>query len=113
MKMDDVIEIKKADPDSQYRLLPCKKCGGDNVAYVHYNGRGGAKWRVECFDCVAPKRHPGCHAHCPEYIAERAKYDFEKAIRDQKKYISDGLTQQAINGVYKAKNAQKHQKGRC
>ena len=23
----------------------------DNVAYVHYNGKGGAKWRVECFDC--------------------------------------------------------------
>lgn len=50
MMMDDVIEIKKADPDSQYRLRPCK-CGSDNVAYVHYNGRGGAKWRVECFDC--------------------------------------------------------------
>ena len=49
--LDDVIEIKKADPDSQYRLRPCKKCKGDNVAYVHYNGRGGAAWRVECFDC--------------------------------------------------------------
>ena len=51
MMLDDVIEIKKPDPDSQYRLLPCKKCKSDNVAYVHYNGRGGAKWRVECFDC--------------------------------------------------------------
>lgn len=51
MMMDDVIEIKKPDPDSQYRLLPCKKCGGDNVAYVHCNGRGGAKWRVTCFNC--------------------------------------------------------------
>lgn len=51
MMLDDVIEIKKADPDSQYRLLTCKKCGGDNVAYVHYNGRGGAAWRVKCFDC--------------------------------------------------------------
>lgn len=51
MMLDDVIEIKKAAPDSQYRLLPCKKCNSDNVAYVHYNGRGGAKWRVECFDC--------------------------------------------------------------
>ena len=51
MSMDDVIEIKKADPDGQYRLLPCPKCKSDNVAYVHYNGRGGAKWRVECFDC--------------------------------------------------------------
>lgn len=51
MKMDDSIEIKKPDPDSQWRLRACKKCGGDNVAYVHYNGRGGAKWRVQCFDC--------------------------------------------------------------
>jgi hypothetical protein len=50
MMLDDVIEIKKPEPDSQYRLLPCK-CKSDNVAYVHYNGRGGAKWRVECFDC--------------------------------------------------------------
>ena len=49
--MDDVIDIKKPYPDSQYRLVPCKKCGSDNAAYVHYNGRGGAKWRVKCFDC--------------------------------------------------------------
>ena len=49
--LDDVIEIKKPDPDSQYRLKPCKKCKGDNVAYEHYNGRGGAAWRVKCFDC--------------------------------------------------------------
>ena len=51
MMLDDVIEIKLPNPDSQYRLLPCKKCKSDNVAYVHYNGRGGAAWRVECFDC--------------------------------------------------------------
>lgn len=51
MKMDDSIEIIKPAPDSQYRLLPCK-CSSDNVAYVHYNGRGGAKWRVQCFDCL-------------------------------------------------------------
>ena len=50
MMLNDVIDIKKPAPDSQYRLLPCK-CGSDNVAYVHYNGKGGAKWRVECFDC--------------------------------------------------------------
>ena len=48
--LDDVIEIKKPDSYSQYRLLSCK-CQSDNVAYVHYNGRGGAKWRVKCFDC--------------------------------------------------------------
>lgn len=50
MMLDDVIEIKVADPDSQFRLLPCK-CGSDNVAYEHYNGRGGAAWRVKCYDC--------------------------------------------------------------
>lgn len=49
--MDDVIEVIKPDNNSQFRLLPCKKCQSDNVAYVHYNGRGGAKWRVKCFDC--------------------------------------------------------------
>lgn len=51
MMLDDVIEIKLPAPDSQWRLLPRKKCKSDNVAYVHYNGRGGAAWRVECFDC--------------------------------------------------------------
>ena len=51
MMLDDVIEIKVPAPDSQYRLVPCKKCQSDNVAYEHYNGRGGAKWRVKCFDC--------------------------------------------------------------
>lgn len=50
MILDGVIAIKKADPDSQYRLRPCK-CKSDNVAYVHYDGRGGAAWRVQCFDC--------------------------------------------------------------
>ena len=51
MILDDVIEIMKPEPDSHFRLLPCKKCQSDNVAYEHYNGRGGAAWRVKCFDC--------------------------------------------------------------
>lgn len=25
-----------------------------------------------CKDCVAPKRHPGCHGVCPEYLYEKA-----------------------------------------
>ena len=51
MKIDDAIEIKKPAQDSQYRLLPCPKCKSDNVAYVHYDGKGGAAWRVTCFSC--------------------------------------------------------------
>ena len=50
MMMDDVIEIKVPEPDSQFRLVPCK-CSSDNVAYEHYNGRGGAAWRVKCYCC--------------------------------------------------------------
>ena len=51
MEKSDVIRVDKPHPDSQYLLRPCRKCKGDNAAYVQYNGRGGAKWRVECFDC--------------------------------------------------------------
>ncbi len=28
-----------------------------------------------CKDCVAPKRHPGCHDHCDIYIEEKRKHD--------------------------------------
>lgn len=51
LRMDDVIDIKIPEADAHFRLKPCKKCESDNVAYVHYNGRGGAAWRVSCFDC--------------------------------------------------------------
>ncbi len=47
MTFDNVVEIIKPDPDSQYRLKGCK-CGSDNVAYML--GVDGL-WRVRCFDC--------------------------------------------------------------
>lgn len=50
MMLDNAIEIKIPEPDSQYRLVKCK-CGSDNVAYVRYEDRGGEKWRGQCFDC--------------------------------------------------------------
>ena len=28
-----------------------------------------------CRECVPPKRHPGCHSRCEEYIAEKARLD--------------------------------------
>lgn len=57
--MDDVIEIKVPDPDSQFRLIPCK-CGSDNVAYEHYNGRGGAAWRYGCLYSGSGTTTSGC-----------------------------------------------------
>lgn len=33
-----------------------------------------------CKDCVAPKRHPGCHGVCPEYLYEKALWEEEKKV---------------------------------
>lgn len=50
---DDVVEIEKPEPDSQYRLCPCS-CGSQEVAYAQYIGDGLAPmWRVVCTDCGA------------------------------------------------------------
>ena len=38
-----------------------------------------------CAGCVAPKRHPGCHSTCSEYIKEKAEHDAEREhIRREK-----------------------------
>lgn len=51
MVLNDVIDIKKPDPDSHFRLRPCEKCCGDNVAYVLQKNDSGEAWHAECFDC--------------------------------------------------------------
>lgn len=51
MRMDDVLLIVKPDPDSQYKLLACKKCHSDDVAFVKYHHPDGPRWRVQCFNC--------------------------------------------------------------
>lgn len=56
-----------------------------------------------CRHCVPPKRHPGCHDHCPEYIEERAEYDEKKAAENKQKAVSSGIYRQKAEGVYRAK----------
>lgn len=41
-----------------------------------------------CKDCVAPKRRPGCHGSCPEYIVQKAEHDKERFEQAQKDSIS-------------------------
>ena len=53
-----------------------------------------------CIPCKPPKRYPGCHDHCPEYAAARAKYD--KAVADQKKAVRQSINAQKIDGVTRA-----------
>lgn len=54
-----------------------------------------------CRFCVAPKRYPGCHSKCPEYLAERAKYDELKAENDKKKVVEGELISQRMASAYK------------
>ena len=55
-----------------------------------------------CCGCVAPKRYPGCHAVCPEYIKERAEYDRRKAIHDREQRVDIAIYVGRNEKVYKA-----------
>lgn len=57
----NITEIKFPDPDSHFRLRPCK-CTSENVAYVQFQSGGAKLWTVRCFACAArglpfPTRH--------------------------------------------------------
>ena len=65
-----------------------------------------------CKGCVAPKRYPGCHAVCPEYLAEKEQHDKEKAIIDHNKRIYNGLNSQAVNSIYRSQKIAKRLKGK-
>ena len=60
--------------------------------------------------CVAPKRHPGCHVHCPEYLADKAKHDKAKDEIEKAKNIERGLAAHYARVAYRVKKARR-QKG--
>ena len=55
-----------------------------------------------CRYCVVPKRHPGCHGHGTEYLAERKEYDEYKAKDDLKSKVRNDIYQQRADRVVKA-----------
>ena len=55
-----------------------------------------------CKNCVAPKRHPGCHDHCEEYKTARAAYDEKKAAMDRQHNARAGVLSQKDYAIYKA-----------
>lgn len=55
-----------------------------------------------CLNCCPPKRHPGCHGSCPEYMGQKAMHDEQKAASDRKKFIKQRLQSQMYDGVHKA-----------
>lgn len=55
-----------------------------------------------CKGCVAPKRYPGCHDRCPEYIEQKAQHNAEVEADRKRKQISFGITAQRTAAVTRA-----------
>lgn len=55
-----------------------------------------------CKDCVAPKRHIGCHATCAEYLSEK-KVELQRYIdafyRHWLSFIEDNSSKDAESGI--------------
>ena len=56
-----------------------------------------------CKGCTPPKRYPGCHASCPEYIADKAKHDERKAMLDKERDINIAILSNRTDKVLKAR----------
>lgn len=44
-----------------------------------------------CHNCVAPKRHVGCHSTCPEFLASEEEHAIELAARNLDRIIYGGF----------------------
>ena len=55
-----------------------------------------------CHKCVPPKRHPGCHDHCPDREKDLEKYMKCKDAADKRKMVRNSIYTQRTNGVVKA-----------
>lgn len=44
-----------------------------------------------CHYCVAPKRHPGCHSQCKDYIEQKAVNDARNAVISNAKQQEESL----------------------
>jgi hypothetical protein len=61
-----------------------------------------------CYGCVAPKRFPGCHGTCPEYLAEKEEHDRIKAQRDRERDITGAIVGDQMRKVYRAMKNRRH-----
>lgn len=61
-----------------------------------------------CMGCVPPKRHPGCHGQCKEYLEQKAEYDRLKAIDYQKRHTIGMLVDQRAEAINRANKKRRH-----
>lgn len=55
-----------------------------------------------CNDCKAPKRFPGCHGICHEYIKQKTIHDQEREAKQREKNIQHGLNSQVARAKQRA-----------
>lgn len=55
-----------------------------------------------CYGCVAPKRYPGCHGVCQEYLAQKEEHDRIKAEHDKANQTTGAIVGSQMDKVYKA-----------
>lgn len=63
-----------------------------------------------CHGCVAPKRYPGCHDRCKEYLEQKALNDARKEAQFKKTIVEVGILDQRGRSVSKA--LKKRRKGK-
>ena len=62
-----------------------------------------------CHGCMAPKRYPGCHGTCPEYLKEKAEYDAKMAEDYKRRKLNQDLNEQRYRAITKlTKSKRKH-----
>ena len=60
-----------------------------------------------CNGCVPPKRYPGCHDHCPEYIEAKKKHDAEQEQIRKARRTQMNIYGQKGDGVRRANKRKK------
>ena len=49
------------------------------------------KFFASCYSCKPPKRRPGCHATCPEYLEDKKNYEAVKTLKDFERKMDDAV----------------------
>lgn len=55
-----------------------------------------------CHGCAPPKRRPGCHSNCIDYIFERAALNEENERENRKRQAKRGVYEQRERQVTRA-----------
>ena len=63
-----------------------------------------------CYGCVPPKREPGCHSTCPEYLRRKAEHDALKAKTDEQRRINQSIYYSRGDKVEKALRYRRNKK---